>query len=602
MTAIGNHWAPIPAGVHIGGHTGHSAGLPTGAEPAHSTHLAGETAILEMVARGVSLPEIHNALCRLTETSVSPECSCGIYLVDRAGPRLRISAAPGLSPALTEEICRPTLWSEGNPCARAARRNAAVMCEDIASDPLWQRAEFTVRAQAEGRRSYWAVPIASASGRVLGVLAILQPSRADASPRDRALIARAAELAGIAIERAQRDGALKRSEAFLAEAQRLSATGSFSWNVATNELTWSEQLYRIFDFEPRAAITPETLRSRVHPEDWPSLAPILELAREGIAEIEHEHRIILPDGSLRHLHLVARGTHDEQGRLEYIGAIQDITNRRVAEEALAKARSELWHVARVVSLGALSASIAHEVNQPLSGIITNASTCLRMLTAEPPNVQGALETTRRALRDGSRAAEVIGRLRVLFAKQEAKTELVDLNEAAREVIALSNSELKENGVTLCLELAEPLPEVSGDRVQLQQVILNLLLNATDAMVGVEGRPKQLTIGTRLDEQGRVGLRVTDTGIGLESHLVPRLSEPFYTTKSKGMGIGLFVSRSIVESHQGCLCFSANEGPGVTFSFAIPRARPVASSADIARCTRGTRLVSAASAASTLAGS
>jgi PAS domain S-box-containing protein len=198
------------------------------------------------------------------------------------------------------------------------------------------------------------------------VVIILQPARTSWSTRDHALIARVADLAAIAIERAQRDGALKRSEAFLAEAQRLSATGSFSWNVATNELTWSDQLYRIFDFDPRAPVTLELLRSRVHPEDWSSLAQILRRVREGIADIEYEHRILMPDRSHRYLHLVARGTHDEQGQLEYIGAIQDVTNRRLAQEALEKARSEIWHVARVVSLGALSASIAHEVNQPLS--------------------------------------------------------------------------------------------------------------------------------------------------------------------------------------------------------------------------------------------
>ena len=557
--------------------------------------LKGETAILEMMVRGVSLPEIHNALCLMTESTISPECCCGIYVVDWTGPRLRTSAAPTLPRAISEEICRPTFFSDDAPCARALRLSAAVTRADFGPDPLWKNSEFTVQAQTDGPRPFWAVPIASLAGQILGAVIILQPAPARASPSDQALVARVAELAGIAIERAQRDGALKRSEAFLAEAQRLSATGSFSWNVATNELTWSDELYRIFDFDPRAPVTLESLRSRVHPDDWSSLAQTLQGVREGIAEIEYEHRILMPDRSHRYLHLVARGTHDEQGRLEYIGAIQDVTNRRIAQEALEKARSELWHVARVVSLGALSASIAHEVNQPLSGIITNASTCLKMLTTDPINVEGAVETTRRTLRDGSRAAEVIGRLRVLFAKKEAKTEAVDLNEATREVIALSNSELQENGVHLCLELSEPLPRVVGDRVQLQQVILNLLLNASDAMVGVEGRPKQLKICTSLDEQDRVCLSVTDTGVGLEKHLVPRLSEPFYTTKSNGMGIGLFVSRSIVESHQGCLCFSPNDGPGATFSFALPQALPDSTAwGTVAHCLKGTRVGSAAS--------
>jgi C4-dicarboxylate-specific signal transduction histidine kinase len=207
----------------------------------------------------------------------------------------------------------------------------------------------------------------------------------------------------------------------------------------------------------------------------------------------------MPDHSVKYLHIVAHGTRDQDGRLEYIGAIQDVMERRLSEEALGKVRSELAHVARVTSLGALTASIAHEVNQPLSGIITNASTCLRMLAADPPNVDGARETARRTIRDGNRAADVITRLRALFGKKDTTTESVDLNEATEQVIALSLSELQRGRVILRAELAEDLPPVTGDRVQLQQVIPNLLRNASDAMSGVDDRPRQLVIRTELDE-------------------------------------------------------------------------------------------------------
>jgi signal transduction histidine kinase len=256
--------------------------------------------------------------------------------------------------------------------------------------------------------------------------------------------------------------------------------------------------------------------------------------------------------------------------MEYIGAIQDVTQRRLSEEALGKVRSELAHVARVTSLGALTASIAHEVNQPLSGIITNAGTCLRMLAADPPNIDGARETARRTIRDGNRASDVITRLRALFAKKDATTESVDLNEATREVIALSLSELQRSRLILRAELADDLPPVTGDRVQLQQVILNLLRNASDAMSGVDDRPKKLVIRTERDEGDRVRLTVQDTGVGLEPQAVGRLFEAFYTTKSGGMGIGLSVSRSIIESHHGRLWAAPNDGPGATFSFSIPR--------------------------------
>jgi signal transduction histidine kinase len=218
----------------------------------------------------------------------------------------------------------------------------------------------------------------------------------------------------------------------------------------------------------------------------------------------------------------------------------------------------------------LTASIAHEINQPLSGIITNAGTCLRMLNGDPPNVDGARETARRTIRDGNRVSDVIKRLRALFSKKEFTLEPLDLNEATREVIALSLSDLQRNRVILRLELAEDLPLVIGDRIQLQQVTLNLLRNASDAMVGVEDRPRHLLIRTQREGVDGVRLTVQDTGTGVRPRDFERLFEPFYTTKSGGMGIGLSVSRSIMERHRGRLWAEPNEGPGATFSFSIPR--------------------------------
>jgi len=284
---------------------------------------------------------------------------------------------------------------------------------------------------------------------------------------------------------------LRRSEAFLAEAQRLSATGSFSWRVATDEITGSAQLYRIFEFDQGLPVTLELIASRVYVDDRPLLKSMIDWARSSGGDFEHEHRLLMRDHSVKYVQMVAHGARDQDGRLEYIGAVQDVTPRRLWEEALAKVRSELAHMARVTSLGVLTASIAHEVNQPLSGIITNASTCLRMLATDPPNLDGARETARRAIRDGNRASEVITRLRALFGKRDTTTESVDLNDCAREVIALSLSELQKCRVILRPELADGLPPVTGDRVQLQQVILNLLRNASDAMSGVDDRPREL---------------------------------------------------------------------------------------------------------------
>ncbi len=365
---------------------------------------------------------------------------------------------------------------------------------------------------------------------------------------------------------------LRRSEAFLTEGQRLSLTGTFSWKVATDEITWSEQLYRIYEFEVGMPVTLELIRTRVHPEDVSLLEKMkmVDQARGVSNDFEWQYRLLMPDHSIKYMHAVAHAIRDRDGQLEYIAAVQDVTARRMSEEALGQARSELAHVARVASLGALTASIAHEVNQPLSGIMTNASTGLRMLDADPPNVAGARETVRRTIRDANRASEVITRLRALFSNHDTAIESVDLNEATREVIALSAGELQRNRVIVRPELADDLPPVSGDRVQLQQVILNLLLNASEAMSEVDDRPRELVICTALHESDRVRLTVQDAGVGVAQDGVDKIFDVFYTTKRGGMGIGLSVSRSIIERHHGRLWAARNDGPGASFSFSIPR--------------------------------
>jgi PAS domain S-box-containing protein len=243
--------------------------------------------------------------------------------------------------------------------------------------------------------------------------------------------------------------------------------------------------------------------------------------------------------------------------------------RRLSEETLNRLRSELAHVARVKSLGVMTASIAHEVNQPLSGIITNASTCLRMLAADPPNIDGARETARRTIRDANRASDVITRLRALFSKKDAAAEPVNLNDAAREVIALFLQELQRGQVILQTEFADDLPPVIGDRVQLQQVILNLVRNASDAMSTVNDRPRVLTVRSKRDQDDCVCLTIKDTGVGFDQEGPDGLFQAFYTTKNDGMGIGLSLSRSIIEAHHGRLSATVNDGPGATFSFTIP---------------------------------
>ena len=527
-----------------------------------------EKRLLEMVSSGRALPDVLQALCCFVE-EISSECHCGVYQVDWCGARLRTLAAPTLPASFNQAICALPVHTEAGPCAKAACLKTQVISLNLECDPRWQASTFGSLAATHGLRSCWSTPIYSQAGQVLGTFAVFKAAPAMPTVFQQDLIAKVTRITSIAMERAQGEVALRRSEEFLVEAQRLSSTGSFSWRLATDEITWSKEMYRLFEIERDVSVTLETMLFRVHPDDLPLVhRMICEARREG-RDFEYEYRLLKADFSVKYLHVVARGTRNGADGIEFIGAIQDVTERRLSQMALDQARSELAHMARVTSLGLLTASIAHELNQPLAGIITNASTCLRMLSNDPPNVVGALETAHRTIRDGNHAAEVITRLRAMFAKKAACNEKVDLNEATREVIALSLSELRRNRVTLRTELADELPLVMGDRIQLQQVILNLVLNASESMSGIEDRTRKLLIQTVCDGDDSARLAVQDVGIGLGNVDMDKLFEAFYTTKNDGMGIGLSVSRSIIETHRGRLWANHNDGPGTTFSFSIP---------------------------------
>lgn len=311
----------------------------------------------------------------------------------------------------------------------------------------------------------------------------------------------------------------------------------------------------------------------VHPEDMGGLAATWQAVLASGAPGEAEARMRRHDGEYRWLLFRVSPLRDGAGTIvKWYGIntdIQDLKRAEVAEAAANRARSELAHVARVNTLSTLTASITHEISQPLSAILTNTNAGLRMLSGDAPSLDSAREILRRIVRDGKRAAEVITRLRALFSKKESPLEPLDLNEAMREVIALSLADLQRNQIALEARLASDLPSVAGDRVQLQQVVLNLLRNASDAMLGLDERPRQLLIETEREGDDRVRVSVRDSGVGLDAQSVSKLFDAFYTTKSDGMGIGLSVSRAIIERHNGRLWAEPNQGPGAKFSFSIP---------------------------------
>lgn len=367
----------------------------------------------------------------------------------------------------------------------------------------------------------------------------------------------------------QREDELRRSAHFLAVGERISLTGSFAWDMETDRIAMSDQLRQLHELDEDAELTGAEFRKRIHPDDIGIFEEKSAELMSGRESIEYEFRLITARGRVKYVRAFVQMLEQPDRPPQRVGAVQDITQRRIAEETLDKVRSELTHVTRVMSLGQLTASIAHEVNQPLAGIITNASTCLRMLAAEEPDIEGAIKTAQRSIRDGNRASEVIRRLRNLYRKQDFVPEPVNLNEAAEEVIAICAHDLQRRRIALSVNLDPALPVVVGDRIQLQQVILNLVLNAADAIGDADGRPRQIVIETGLHSPEGVRLSVRDTGQGIAEEDLGRLFDAFYTTKPNGMGIGLSVSRSILEQHDGRLWAARNDGPGATFSFSVP---------------------------------
>jgi NO-binding membrane sensor protein with MHYT domain/nitrogen-specific signal transduction histidine kinase len=368
-----------------------------------------------------------------------------------------------------------------------------------------------------------------------------------------------------ALER--QEAKLQRSEAYLAEAQMLSHTGSFGWRPSTGEILWSDETFRVFQYDRATIPTVELILQRVHPDDAALVRQISERASHG-KDFDYECRLVMPDRSLKYVHIVARALSHESGGIEFVGAVTDITERKQAEEALRQAQADLEHVSRVTTMGELTASLAHEVNQPITAALTDASACLRWLTRDAPDVEEARQSAMRIVKDATRAAEIISRIRLFFTKNSPQRELVDVNEVIREMIVLLRREATRYSISIRTELAADLPQVMGDRVQLQQVMMNLMMNSTDAMKDVDGT-RELTIKSQPGDNDEFLVSVSDTGVGLPLQQADQIFTAFYTTKAHGTGMGLPISRSIVESHGGRLWAGGNSPRGASFYFTLP---------------------------------
>jgi PAS domain S-box-containing protein len=533
---------------------------------------------------------------------------------------------------------------------------------------------------APGQSHSWEVRKVRKDGSTLWVR---ENAKAVRRPGDRIIVLVACE---DITERRRQDDRLRRSEAYLTEAQRLSQVGSFGWH-GVGSMFWSDETYRIFGLDPAVAPSLALALERTHPEDRAELRQTIENATRTGGDFDHEYRLLMPDGSTKHLHLVVRRSQDFAGEPEFVGAVMDVTAakeaegrmlqiidtvpafiwrarpdgtvdyhsrralqyfgltseaalgagpsqvhpddrlqatedwraalaerkpyqsahrlrrfdgeyrwflnqgvplldatgnveawygnatdihpRKLAEDALLKAQADLAHVTRVTTLGELSASIAHEVNQPLAAVVTNGEVSLRLLDSEAPDLSEIRDALEAIVGDARRASDIIRRLRTLSMKAETQKAEVNINDLITEVVPLVRDEVLGKQVALSLELAPELPAVLADRVQLQQVVINLVVNAMDAMCSIGGTTRQLAIRSQRHGDTEVLIAVRDTGIGIDPQNARDIFDAFYTTKANGMGMGLSICRSIVESHGGTIWASANYGPGATVQFTLP---------------------------------
>jgi PAS domain S-box-containing protein len=380
------------------------------------------------------------------------------------------------------------------------------------------------------------------------------------------------ELTREVLERQRAEEDLRKSEAYLAEAQRLSHTGSWARGAKGEVRYCSEEFYRILGFDPRGEEPRmEAFFERLHPDDQARVREIVETAVHDTAEYEVDYRIVHPGGEVRDIHAVGHRVLSPSGdRVEFVGTVIDITERKRAEEErerLRQAQADLAHVNRVSTMGELTASLAHEIKQPISAAITNARTCLRWLGREEPDLAEAREAASRIIKDTTRASEIINRIGLLFKKGAPQHDLLDVNEVIQEMIVLLRSEASRFSISIRGELATDLPRVMADRVQLQQVFMNLMLNGIDAMKE-SVRGKELTIKSEAAD-GQLLISVGDTGIGIPPQESNKIFDAFFTTKPHGTGMGLPISRSIIESHGGRLWAGDNSPQGAIFRITLP---------------------------------
>ena len=373
-------------------------------------------------------------------------------------------------------------------------------------------------------------------------------------------------------EQKRAEESLRRTHSYLAQAERLSRIGTFAWEApGRRPLYLSEEWYRIYDFDPKhGAPSWEQYLQRIHPDDRAGLRAASDRAIAEKSDYDIEFRIVVPGGAIKFLHAVGEPVLGQKRELQqFVGVVMDVTESRRAEEErerLRRAQAELTYVNRVSTMGELTASLAHEIKQPIGAAVTNAEACFRLLDRDQPDILEAREAALEMVKDARRAADIIDRVRLLYQKGSSHLDAVDVNEVIQEMVMMLQNEANRHSVTIRTDFARGLPSVMGDRVQLHQVLMNLILNSIEAMRGTRG---ELDIKSQLADDGELLISIADTGVGLPTENTEQIFNPFFTTKPQGTGLGLAITRSIVEAHGGRIWATANSDRGATFHFTLP---------------------------------
>ncbi len=534
----------------------------------------GQNNVLEMIAVGAPLRSVLNALAVLVE-SQADGLLCSVLLPDADALHVYHAATGSLPRSYVTAIDGSAVGPYTATWGAAMYSRLPVTTADIFEDPLW--ADFRDLGVVHHLRACWSTPVVSRRGVVLGLFVMYYRAPRTPGEGERKLLDSLTPIARVAIERSRADEALLVTQQRYRLATAGGSVGVWDWNVTTNEVYVDPSIKTMLGYdEDEGDARLDGWLPYMHPEDAPA---VVALARariaEGASHFEVEHRMVHKDGSVRWF--IARGTviRDMDGRaVHVIGTDTDVSEQRRARAEVEEQRRQLAHLGRVAMLGELSGALAHELNQPLSAILANAAAAQRYLAKQPPHLDEVEEILQDIVHDDHRASAVINRLRSLLKKGELRLARIDLNEVVADVLVLVHSDLIERRVSLETNLWPALPPVLGDRVQAQQVLLNLILNASDAMAHNDPQDRVVTITTTVRDRRPV-LSISDRGAGIPEEIMDRMFEPFFTSKEHGMGLGLAICRSIMRAHGGRLWATNNPGPGATlwveFSLYEPRA-------------------------------